>query len=287
MEIHRRKRVVKRRSSSKSKPKTESRWSDKKQDDELKGWLTMGAIIAGLVVGLGVVLYVVFGSSGDKSEKDQQAPPTPIVEEKWQGPLPKDVAENFTKATTHAERIKWVRDPDRVSALMLSFFDEGAGAKEKVVSVKRMGGVSTGNFLYERFQARLDNEKSRMLAVVFTDEGAKVDFECYARHGSATWSDLFAGVVKEASEVRGTLASGSFYLFEFADDKKWNSYLVTTPDYDGPIHVYAARGSETDKAMSRVGTGEVRVMLALRAVGDSYQKRQFEVTKLITTGWVK
>lgn len=288
MEMNRKKQVVRKRKTARSKSsKMETGWSDRKPENDGKAKSSTVAVIAGLVFVAGLLVYLAIGAFTDKSEKSDDASSQANADDKWQGPLPAQVAENFTLATTHEQRLKWVRDPERVSAMMMAFFAEGAGAKEKILGITPMGSATSGKFTLVRFQTRLDNERQRLLAVVLTDEGAKVDFECYARHGSVTWPDLLTGVAKEASEVRVFLARGTFYLHEFADEKQWNCFRVTTPDSEAPMHVYAARGSATDTALSELSVDrDLRVTLALRAVGDSFQNGQFEITQLVTAGWV-
>ena len=54
------------------------------------------------------------------------------------------------------------------------------------------------------------------------------------------------------------------------------------------MHVYTARGSETEKSLSEIATDtDARVTTGLRALGDSYKRRQFEVTHLLAPSWVE
>lgn len=289
MSSNRKNSAVKGLSPSQAAPvNSESEWGAGKDDQETHGWLMMGGIMAIMLLAIGATIWL--SKKNDPALEFAKPLETEMPADalEWQGPLPAQVAENFTKASTQEERLRWVRDPERVAAIMSSFFENGTGAQEKILGLRPMGPGTNGSLAFMRFQARLANGGSRLLAVVLTDEGAKVDFECYARHGSATWQDLLSGKASEASEMRGFLAKEFLYTNQFSDEKQWNCFLITSPDCEELIYAYAARGSETDKALSELGNaGDIRVTLALRSVGDSFQKRQFEVTQLVSASWVR
>jgi hypothetical protein len=63
-----------------------------------------------------------------------------IGEEKWVGLLPEGVAQRFIDATTIEERLVWVRDPDETEPLLREFFENGAGAQEKIMALTHLGG---------------------------------------------------------------------------------------------------------------------------------------------------
>jgi hypothetical protein len=285
MHQERKKIRVKRRTKTSKAKKMENNWGGEKPLQGIIGRAAKRGMY--VAVALGVIGIVFIASSAYKGDK--KLPPVVAgQEEKWIGPGHEVVAENFTKAATHEERLKWVRDPERVSASMKAFFEEGAGAKEKILGLDEMGATMNRNYTFARYQVRLDNEKSRMLAVVLGGQEAKVDFECYARSGTASWEDLLSGKTSESTETRVIMVKDEHYLFEFSDEKKWKSFLITSPDTEMPMHVYAERGSETEKSLIEIGLDtEKRVTIGLRSLGESYKRRQFEVTQLLTPGWVK
>lgn len=209
-----------------------------------------------LLLGAGFTLYL--RQTGEDRQAGEELPSQQkqVIQEEsfnpgnaneWKGPVPRQIAESFSKATTHEERLQWVRDGGRVAPLMERFFRDGPGANEKILEIVPMPPESNGALTFQRFQVRMDNDKSRLVSVVLTDEGGKVDFECYARHGAVAWSDLLSGKASESSEVRVFVEPGFAYMYEFSDDQKWRSILATTPDYEYPLYFYVLRDSEVDK----------------------------------------
>lgn len=276
-------------------------WETETRERGRPQWLVFGGIVAVVLLGIGVILVMRFRHTGPNAAgmTDSQVgkrignvsnePFDAGGAKDWKGPVPWRIAEGFTKATTDEERLKWVRDPERAAPLMTAFFHDGHGATEKILGVTSMGPASNGKFSFQRFQVRMEDGSKRMLCVVLTDNGGKIDFESYARHGSATWKDLLCGNAPEAEEVRVFVEPGFTFVHGFSDEKKWRCFVATTPDWADPLDFYTLRESEADKALRSLmnGGGPIRVILAIRSVGDSYQKRQFEVTKVVAGGWVR
>lgn len=205
----------------------------------------------------------------------------------WKGALPMEAAEGFIRAATVEERFKWVRDPARVEPLVRAFFCDGPGAQETVAALVPVGAVQRGDLHYERFRADLGGGRSRLVCVVLTDDGGKVDFESYVRHGSVPWDDLLSGRVVAADEVRLFVSAGDYYNFDFSDDGQWRSFVARTPDLGEDLHVYARRGSPAEATLNELtASGPAPVTLAVRSVDRSHERRLFEVTRVLAPAWV-
>lgn len=205
----------------------------------------------------------------------------------WNGALPLEAAQGFAQAESIQERLKWVRDQSRVEPLLRTFFESGPGASETIVQMIPSGSVQRGNILYERYLVTLGGGGSRLICVVLTGEGAKVDFESYARHGSVSWGDLLSGQIRDADEVRLFVSLGNYYNFEFSDDGQWCSFIGRTPDLGEDLQLYARRGSSTERTLSQLtARGPSPVTLAVRSVGQSHQRRLFEATGVLSPSWV-
>jgi hypothetical protein len=212
----------------------------------------------------------------------------PGTAEDWKGALPREVAEKFTQAQTVAERLVFVRDPQRVRPALEEFFREGPGAKEVVAKLTPLRMIQSTLFTFQRFEVKMKDGSSRLLCVVLSAEkGAKVDFESYARHGSESWADLLSGKALESEVVRVFVKAGNYYNHGFADEGKWRHFAATTPDVEMPLDFYVARGSEADEHLVGIASRrQMRATLAIRAVEGSFGNRQFEVTKVLGPGWV-
>ena len=204
----------------------------------------------------------------------------------WRGPHPSEVVERFTAARTHAERLKWVRQPDKVGPAMEAFFRDGPGAKEKVAGIQPMTVSGNGAILFEDYLVQLEGGGSRMASVSVDPAGAKVDFPAYARQGSVPWGELLGGAVKEAEEVRLILRPGGYYLHAFPDEEKWRNFKASSPDLPEGIDLYVERGTALERQLAELGDGIDRMTLSIRSVDDSAKNRQFEITGIKGVGWV-
>ncbi len=206
----------------------------------------------------------------------------------WKGALPSEIAESFTAARTHAERLKLIANPDINGELMAAFFNQTPAADEQVSKLNPMSPVSTDNHTFERYHVMLEDGSSRLLCVLITEEGAKVDFSSYARYCSESWGNLLSGKATSAGEIRVFIEKGAAYLYGYSDDTLWSSYIATSPDLEMPLYFHAPRDSGIDGKLSGiVSGGKMRATLSIRSTADAWQHRQFEVTDVLAAGWVK
>lgn len=197
------------------------------------------------------------------------------------------VAEHFTRATTREERMKWVRQPEAVAAAMEQFFSAGKGAGEVVAKLDAIAPGSEGDQIYERFAVTMADGSRRLLCLLPAAGGVRVDFKAYARHGSVAWSDLLGGQATEAGEMRVFLEKGDYYNFGFKHEVRWQCFTVTSPDLEVPVWLYLARTDPALKLLQATSSQKpVRVTVAVRAVGDSHLRRQFEIVAVHAVDWV-
>lgn len=197
------------------------------------------------------------------------------------------VAEHFTGATTQEERLKWVRQPDAVAAAMELFFSSGKGSGEVVAKLDAIAPGNLDESIHERFAVTMADGTRRLLCLLPTAGGVRVDFKAYARHGSVAWTDLLGGQAVEADEMRLFLEKGDYYNFGFKHEVRWQCFTVTSPDLELPVWVYLARTDPAHKLLQAAyGPKPVRVTVALRSVGDSHLRRQFEIVAVRAVDWV-
>ena len=211
---------------------------------------------------------------------------------RWNGPAPDDVARSFLEARTEEERLGLVRHPKAVRDLMRHFYTKGPGREEKPVSLNPMDEVFSGEKIVRRYAMTMEDGSTRLVSIPFTEDGkALVDFKVYSRYCSHPWSEVLAGKVPSAPEMRVFLSGGAYYNHGFADESRWMSFVASSPDLDGPIYLYADRtGPDVSEDLKQwsadSGTPPVRCVVALESLGDGHLKRQFVLKKLIRVGWL-
>ncbi|MCX6875919.1 MAG: hypothetical protein NTW21_19235 [Verrucomicrobia bacterium] len=256
------------------------------------GAVRTGLVLIGVILALGLGIGAWLASHrGQPPSRRVDATDTPVARNaagsNINGLPPAAVAENFTRARTQAERLQWVRQPTQVAAAMAEFFRNGRGARETVATLKAMKPAEADAAAFERFGVTMADGSQRLLCVVTSAGEPKVDFKAYARHGSVPWEDLLAGLAKEASEMRVFIQKGDYYNYEFKHDVRWQNFIATSPDLEAPVQLYIARNEPAAKLLEKLDTQRpMRATIALRALGESHLKRQFEITRFLGAGWV-
>ncbi len=254
-----------------------------------KEWV-IGGLMLSLVVAAAGGLWLM-GRLQEKTgrrtagEPESRAAATAPVE-KWHGPVPSVVADRFIAAKTHEERLQWVRNPAEVDAAMKAFFQSGPGARERIDGLHPLASASSGDLLFESYNVQITGGPCRLLTVSIDPQGAKVDFECYARLGTVPWKDLLSGKVAEADEVRVILQQGGYFLHEFDDEGKWRHFKATSPDLEQTLDFYLDREHPAARDLAEQGRA-FRATLSVRAANGSEKHRQFEITAVKSLDWVE
>ena len=107
--------------------------------------------------------------------------------------------------------------------------------------------------------------------MILDENGSKVDFECYARHGSTMWPNLLAGKDTESDVVRVAVKPVAYYNYAFSDDATWRAFVANSPDLKNSLYIYARRGSKEAKQLANFKTKKpARVTLAIRSLEGSH-----------------
>jgi len=201
---------------------------------------------------------------------------------------PQEVAEAFISADSIEEKLKWVRNPDDIRTRIKLYPTEAvSGSATEIIP---MGVASSTNHVFARFLAKLTGDSKRLLCVIPTDDGPKVDWDAYARYTSAPWVNILDGSAQSA-EVRVFLQPGYYYVHSYRDDSVWLCYQASSPDLELPLYFYASKDSKRGKLLSAnfpVGTrGPIRMTLSISSEKDTHKNRQFTIDRVHAFGWVR
>ena len=229
-------------------------------------------------------------------------------------PLPEKVAQNFTQSTDPQARLQWCRHPAMTANLLENFPEQALS--EVPTSLNEMDSITTSTGLFfHRFSATFANGDRRLLALVHTDDGPKIDWQAYARHSQAlqNWTKqartakgeksgaekAFADLEKElptsgndtstTAEVRVFLSPANYYNFRFSDSERWAAFTLTSPDLDESPTAYAKIGAVTGELLSKVLTGSqpTRMTLHLERTLEDASRGQYKIKKVLAVGWLK
>jgi hypothetical protein len=207
----------------------------------------------------------------------------------WKGELPLEIATGFVQAATIEGRLRYVRNPDSNAEILADFFERGPGSREKLSALVPIRSIQTDEMAAEEFRADFEEGPSRVVCVVLENDSARVDFKCYARHGTVDSRKLLDGSADRADEIRLIVsASEPYYNFTFADDRQWTNFTGQNPDLPVDLLLYAKAGSKAETEIRKaVESGPALMTLSLQSRDGSHKYRQFEVTHVTALSWVE
>lgn len=198
-----------------------------------------------------------------------------------------EVAHAFAAETDEEKRLAYARNPELAGRHLSRYPVQARSHPAK--AIKLMGHSELNGRAVTAYAAAFEDGSFRMLAVVQTDAGAKVDWDCYARYASASWEDLFAGKA-EAAEVRVFVRPGDYHVGQFRDRAKWTCFKLETPDSERSIYAYAPAGGSLGKRMQTAVMKSrgfrQHMTLRLSSVNKSGKDALFVVDELLAMGWV-
>ena len=197
------------------------------------------------------------------------------------------LARQFAEAKTTEERLKLVRDPQKMKPLVEAYHPTiGFG---KLRQIKPFGGGTDGSSPYEIFMATYDDEHSRLVCVLTTPEGLRVDWEAFSRQGTVTPEQLADGTAVKG-EVRVLGSPSNYYNYRFNDDKKWLALQLSNSDWKDALTGYARVGSPEAEILRRVWNDPrvtYRLLLEIETDGDSGTQGQVVIKRVLALGWVR
>lgn len=225
------------------------------------------------------------------SDPDRSVKLAPLVEDDGLGERmlnTEDVARAFVTETDEQKRLTCVRTPELIKQHLASYPEQARS--HPVKGIKFMGHSELNGSAVTAYAAAFDDGSFRMLAVVQTDDGPKVDWDCYARYCSASWDDLVSGKTENA-EVRVFVRPGDYHVGQFRNRAKWDCFKLETPDSDRSIYAYAPAGSDLSKRMQtyvmKSRSFRQHMTLKIKSVNGSGKKAMFVVDELMAMGWVR
>jgi hypothetical protein len=201
----------------------------------------------------------------------------------------RQLAADFAKSSDPALRLKMCRDPEDIKKRLSSY--PAQALNEPANDVIFMDVVNLGGITTARFFIKFNDETSRLLCIVATPDGLRVDWDCYARYNTKAWPELLNGTVKSA-ELRIFAQRSDYHSYEYRDDTQWSCFELLSPDFDQSLYAYAARGTTTAKileaAMPKGGADKkVQLTLQISSVDDGYKRKQFTIDRIHAFGWVR
>ena len=250
----------------------------------ITGGLLFSGIVAGMVVSMiGGKAPVVVAKPVAPSPvvKDPQRTEAELISEA------EALARKFLNASTVDEMLGTLRNPDLAESRMRAFYPEGK------IEAPGMSQFNSGAALVTRgklhsFSVLTRDHEEKSLAFIETPQGLRIDWESWVGWSDIPWKEFLSTKPAGSHVFRVILASVDYYNFGFADDTKWQSYRLESPDGEHSVYGYAEKNSPLSaKLRPSAGDQAVLMTLALKFPPDARSGSQVEIERLVCEGWVE
>jgi len=200
------------------------------------------------------------------------------------------VLREFLDSSTLSERVKWVRDPERVRPMMLRYYQgeelepEGLNLiNRSSVTFRRpfmIATVQTGQFLnYPITVERFEEEG---------EDYYKVDWESWVGYCDYRPEEMRRLKPTDPFLLRVLISKGNYYNYDFSDEKEWVCYQLEIKDSEYSFSAYARRGSIQNRELERKLRNDdiATYMIRVRFPEGARSQDQLEIVELVSTGWL-
>jgi hypothetical protein len=199
----------------------------------------------------------------------------------------KPVAQKFLEAKTVEELLQVVREPALVGQKIREFYQANPRRPEGLdaFGVDEMIGFDGKVALVQVRTKALDQKQ---MCLVETPDGWRVDWESWVGWSEMSWPAFLAEKPKQAKLFRVVLRETQYYNYAFADEHRWKSYNLESPDGEHSVFGYVELGSALDNRI-RPAESAPRdpFILMLRFPPDADSTNQVIIDRVISDGWVE
>lgn len=242
------------------------------------------AIIATVFVFVAVAIYLMQMGTDESSDANLVGPEEINETRETEAVEPPQLAIDFLQANTLQKKLQLIRDPNAMADHMIQFYNGNPNRPERYSSITPVTEASAAPEV-QKFYVTSDGDQ-RLLAIVDTPDGPKIDWPAYARLNDMDWESFRKGENSRPQKFRVHITELDYYAGEFADPQQYKCFQISSPDLYRDLFGYAERGSETEKGLSSFSAPVKRRCILELAPPSAPDARQLRITELVTEDWV-
>jgi len=196
------------------------------------------------------------------------------------------VARAFLDADTVEALLKVVDRPEVVAGRIERYHPDGTieplglGDYSQFSQVRQIGP-------YAMVPLRTRDFKVRMMTFRVYPDVLKVDWESWVGWSETSWDEFIGNRLEGTHTFRVNLAAVEYYNFDFADEQKWQSFRLGSPDEEHRLYGYVARDSPAHATLrSLLEQGSTQVTLELRFAENATTGDQVEIIRVVAENWI-
>lgn len=196
------------------------------------------------------------------------------------------MAKSFLEATEVSQILPLIYNPERAEPRLRKSWPDGKITPQPFNSVTaELDFSADGNLA--GVSVDIGKLAKRRMVFLKSSDGWKIYWEFWANWSEMSWDDFRSSKPTTPVVFRVILNDVAYYNFNFTDDKKWQSFRLTSPDSEQSIHAYAERGTEAHRRLSiREDAKNVPLMLALR-FPEGGARDQVVIDRIMAEGWIE
>ena len=227
-----------------------------------------------------IIMWFILGRSKDQSTEQNK---------KSDQATPREVAEAFLSTHSPYERLEYVRNPDEVVTHLGKYHQQAV--YDQPDRLEEHGEHLLGGLRYHTFQALYPDNETRLLYLVDTPAGPKVDWDSYARYGTMTWKEIISAQEPFTATVRVLLQQANVYRGMFSNSERWVCYRVLSADLQDDFYVYTERNGPIYRSLYREhgdnAYQQCRVIIRIYGEPGMSDQGQLQLERLVTMGWIE
>ena len=207
--------------------------------------LVIGAIAMGIPALAAAVFFAFQGSSSDSEETG-----TEVAQEAAANLLEledtKEVLQGFIEADTIAERLKWVRDSERVHPLMIAHYERQDNG-DYLPAIEQVTWSVSGmvdDRKFTKLSVRFKDDELRAAVFEIGENGPKLDWESFVFFADPPISEFVSTQPSEPAVYRVTCSKGDYYNPPYDDEAKYLCFDVVAPNGIAQCFAYTTIDSE-------------------------------------------
>ncbi len=276
----------------------EDDWNIQKQPAKLhKGfWIAIGVVLLAGTCWLAVEIF------GPRKQEQKLIIETQILlEREKQAEIDarqtidtiEEVARKFHASSSTDEMLKYVRHPDRVSPSLKEYYSKNPMKGSEVVSVVDMNPLTLGRrggfwVVLSKLSSGIDG---KLVVEVNSPTDAKVDWETHVCAQPMEWErfvkDRPAGY---RGDFRVFVELDNFYNYEFADEKKYQAFKLSTLNSSEALYGYATRDGkafrELVELIKKNSNQKLPLMLRLHLQEGLQSKDGVLIEQIVSPRWL-
>lgn len=197
------------------------------------------------------------------------------------------LARKFLEAKTVDELLPLVRNPDVAGARIRTSHPDGKVTSPGLSAFNTKGAVSVRGRTVSLFVRTKDLDDKEM-AFVDSPQGLKIDWESWTAWSELSWEKFLSSKPTTGHVFRVTLSPVDYYNFGFADESKWQSYRLLSPDGENSVYGYTEKGTVLEQRIRLdADTKSAPLMLSLKFPAGATSDSQVEIDRFVADGWVE